>query len=242
MIKLDRAERPAYLSDDKVDELTNLFKSDKKHTVWKHKDIHSALLISSNDKCAFCESALQISSAYMEIEHFKPKDDFPDNVVEWGNLLPSCKRCNTKKGTHNVVNEPIINPFDIDPKKHLTQEGCRIYFKDHLGKTTREVLDLNDKRLVQPRFEIWNYIRSKLEEIWEDLESKNKLTKRDTNKLRGLLVSCQADKPFSSFASASFLGCPDHLAVVEKLKSSSLWDDDIDDLYQKLAALALDKR
>ena len=43
-------------------------------------------------------------------------DDYPDEVVDWDNLLPSCKRCNTTKGTHDVVTEPIINPFDIDPK------------------------------------------------------------------------------------------------------------------------------
>lgn len=242
MIKLQREPKPAYLSDAKVAELTATFKSDKKATVWKHNDIHSTLLTSSNSKCAFCESELQISATYMEIEHFKFKNDFPDDVVKWENLLPSCKRCNTKKGQHNVVVEPIVNPFDQNPKDHLTQAGCRIYFKDVVGKSTRDILDLNDDRLMRPRFEVWNYVTAKVEEIWEDLENKIRVTRHDRNKLSGLLISCQADRAFSAFASSALQECVEYLHIVEKLKINGVWDADIETLHQNSIALALDKR
>jgi hypothetical protein len=86
MIKLERKEKPEYLSNEKVAELTERFKINKKDTVWKHTDIHSALLLSSSSKCAFCEAQLQTGTAYMEIEHFKDKDTYPEHVVDWENL------------------------------------------------------------------------------------------------------------------------------------------------------------
>lgn len=242
MIKLQRGEKPDYLTDEKVAELTESFKADKSNTVWKHKDIHAALLSSSSSKCAFCESELQVSASYMEIEHFKLKDDFPDEVVSWDNLLPSCKRCNTTKGTHDVVSEPIINPFDIAPREHLTQQGCRIYSKTELGESTREVLNLNDNKLTRPRFEVWNYVVNQLEDIYMDITQKIKLTRRDRNKVAGLLTLCQSDREFSAFASTALHQSEEYLKVVDILDKNGLWDEQLEILHQNSKGLILDKR
>lgn len=242
MIKLQRGVRPTYLSDQKVQELTDIFKANKGEVVWKHKEIHNALLISSFNKCAFCETKLQISSSYMEIEHFKSKDLFPEDVVDWNNLLPSCKRCNTTKSKHNVVLKPIINPFDIDPKDHLTQQGCRIYFKTDMGESTQEALNLNDEKLTRPRFEVWDYVVTSLEEMYKDLTQKTKLTKHDRNKLCRLLTSCQADRAFSAFASTALHQTPEYSLVINALRSAGQWDDQLEDLHQNSLRLVLDKR
>lgn len=242
MIKLQRGEKPEYLTEEKVKELTELFKVDKSKTVWKHSDIHAALLRSSSSKCAFCESELQVSASYMEIEHFKLKDDFPDEVVSWGNLLPSCKRCNTTKGTHDVVSEPIINPFDIVPREHLTQQGCRIYSKTELGESTREVLNLNDNKLTRPRFEVWNYVVAELEDIHIDITQKAKLTRHDRNKVAKLLTSCQSDRAFSAFASTALHQSKEYQEIVEILDENGLLDEQLEILHQSSLELVLDKR
>lgn len=242
MIELQRGEKPKYLTDEKAEELTKRFKANNKDTVWKHKDIHNALLISSSSKCAFCESKLQVSASYMEIEHFKPKDDYPDEVVDWDNLLPSCKRCNTTKGTHDVVTEPIINPFDIDPKDHLSQAACRIYSKTALGESTRIVLNLNDTLLMRPRFEVWNYVTDKIEEIHQDISSKSKLTRHDRNKLSKLLTSCQADHEFSAFASTALHQASEYTHLIEILRDNNLWDEQMENLHLESLKLVLDKR
>ena len=98
------------MSDDVVSALTAKFIADKT-PVWKQAYIEAALLAMPYRKCAYCETLILDEAKYLEIEHFRNKDDFPTLVVDWANLLPSCKRCNLKKGTHNVeVDGMIIDP------------------------------------------------------------------------------------------------------------------------------------
>lgn len=243
MIKLQRGAKPECLTDEeKVAKLIEKFRENNKDPVWKQKDIRSALLLSSSFKCAFCESKLQVSASYMEIEHFKPKDKHPQDVVSWMNLLPSCKRCNTSKGTHDVVIEPIINPFDVDPREHLTQAGCRFYAKTQIGESTKTVLNLNDTLLTRPRYEVWDYVTDKIEEIHNDFLGKVKLTRHDRNKLSRLLTSCQSDHEFSAFASTALYESNEYLDTVKMLKDSDLWDEQMECLHQESLKLVLDKR
>ena len=242
MIKLQRGVKPAYLTVQKVSDLTAKFKADNSKVVWKQKEIHDALLTSSSSKCAFCEVQVNIGTSYMEVEHFKLKDLYPDDVVEWDNLLPSCKRCNTSKLIHDVIKVPIINPYDIDPKAHLTQSGCRIYFKTKLGEQTRDVLDLNDTSLTRPRFEVWNFVIDKVEEIYRDTLLKTKLTRHDRNKLARLLGSCQCDRPFSAFSSTALHQTKEYLEIVKILKKANQWDAQMETLHQNSLKLVLDKR
>ncbi|SPL69141.1 HNH endonuclease family protein [Acinetobacter stercoris] len=242
MIKLQRGEKPDYLTDEKVKELTERFKANNKDTVWKHPNIHNALLLSSSSKCAFCEGRLQVGASYMEIEHFKPKDKYPSEVVHWTNLLPSCKRCNTSKSTHDVVDEPIINPFDVDPTEHLAQAGCRVYAKTQLGESTKFVLNLNDMLLTRPRYEVWNYVTDKIEEIYHDFSKKTKLTRHDRNKLSKLLVSCQPDHEYSAFASTALHESNEYLSVAIMLKEHNQWDEQMEFLHNESLKLVLDKR
>ncbi|MFV5365419.1 HNH endonuclease [Acinetobacter oleivorans] len=242
MIKLHKKPKPSYLTAIKIKELTDRFKANNKDTVWKHSSIHSKLLESSSSKCAFCESPLQISATYMEIEHFKLKDKYPDEVVEWENLLPSCKRCNTSKGNHDVVSEPIINPFETDPKDHLSYAACRFYFKTELGEVTRDVLNLNDERLMRPRFEVWNFIVDSIEDIHSQIINKTNLSRHDRNKLVKLLTFCQSDQAFSAFASTALHNSPEYAEVKQILKREGLWDEDLETLHQKSIKLVIDKR
>lgn len=114
MIKLERQPKPNYLSEAAVIELTEKFKSDGS-SVWNHPQIKTPLLASSYEKCAFCECSLSDESKYMEVEHFKYKSLYKDLVVEWTNLLPTCKRCNIAKGIHDVTADLIVNPYEVDP-------------------------------------------------------------------------------------------------------------------------------
>ena len=72
MIKLQRIEKPAFLTEEKVRALTEEFNTSKK-SVWNNDHIKSALLLSSHGKCAYCECSLTSESNYMEVEHFEDK-------------------------------------------------------------------------------------------------------------------------------------------------------------------------
>ncbi|MGR0329632.1 HNH endonuclease [Bacillus cereus] len=96
MIHLPRPNCPSKLTDEVKTKLTQDFITSGS-SVWGKSYIKSALLEMSHNKCAYCECRLDEESKYMEVEHFLPKDDYPKLVVDWNNLLPSCKRCNGKK-------------------------------------------------------------------------------------------------------------------------------------------------
>jgi len=239
MIKLERAERPKYLTDDKVKELTEEFKKDNTKTVWKSKSIGDALLKSSSYKCAYCECELQKEDSYMQVEHFKDKDKYPDDVAQWENLLPSCGRCNRKKWTLDVNLIPIVNPYVDDPKLHLKQQAFRLYGEDSKGKHTVEKLYLNDDtRVVYPRFLASNEINKQL----TDLTSKHLDLDQLRNGLTRLLQSCQANQPYSAFTAHTLHSNHDYEYLKSLLITNDLWDADLAELHNKSFSLQLEPR
>ncbi len=238
MIKLQRGEKPAYLTDDKVKELTEKFNANTSKVVWKHDDIHNALINSSASKCAYCECELQIEDSYMQIEHFKDKGSYPDNVVDWENLLPSCARCNRKKWTLDVEKFPIVNPYVDEPKEHLHLEAFALYGKGEKGDNTVKKLDLNDEKILLPRFKLCDEIRRKLSNIKILLIDIDEAR----NNLVNLLQSCQCDKAYSAYVSTTLHRNMDYEEIKLKLKEAGLWDVELERLHQNSLNLVLDRR
>lgn len=63
--------------------------------------------------CMFCDH-----NEPTDVEHFRPKTEFPGDTFSWANMLWICATCNRLKGSkfppHNCVGEPMINPV-VDP-------------------------------------------------------------------------------------------------------------------------------
>lgn len=245
MIKLTRASKPVYLTDAKVVELTEKFKSSTK-TVWNNDNIKTALLDSSFNKCAYCECPLTKESNYMEVEHFEDKKHKPDKVVVWDNLLPSCKKCNGSKGTHDVVSEPIINPYIDNPKDHLALRLYRIRGKTSKGRTTIEVTNLNhSSRLVFSRYEIGEKLCELLDIAFERLENyEAKSDTRSRNRLikvvEGLLIECQPSASYAATTATNLLTDSKFIDLVGILKAINLWNTELDELLNKASTLVLD--
>lgn len=245
MIKLQRAKRPEYLTPSKVQELTDEFKS-KKISVWNKEQIKNPLLESSYRKCAYCECTLVTESNYMEVEHFEDKYRNPDKVVEWENLLPSCKKCNSKKGGHDVNKEPIINPYNDEPKDHLFFKLYRLQAKDNKGRNTIEVVDLNNsERSVLPRFQIGEKIHELVytakERFFLYIEDKNT---KNRNRLEGiieqLLIEAQPQALYSATAATVLLNNNDFKDLVELMKKENIWSDSLESMYKCSEAINLD--
>lgn len=240
MIKLERAAQPVELTEEKISELTTKFKAEGT-SVWNVNFIKKPLLGSSHGKCAYCETLLDEESKYMEVEHFRDKKDFPDSVVSWSNLLPSCKRCNGQKSSHNVeVDGMIVNPYEADPKDHIYLKNFRIRHRDDIGKRTVEVVYLNEsERMVQVRFLIGEGISNALDTVKERVESfldgQNGVAQR--NKILGgvknLLLECQPSAQYSSVSSTILLSDPDYAWVKAQLNQIGLWEE-----FQELEEIA----
>lgn len=245
MIKINKSPRPNELTDQLVIQLTEEYKKSGK-SVWKKTFIEDALLKSSHSKCAYCECKLNIESKYMEVEHYHDKGSFPDQVVAWDNLLPSCKRCNGKKQSHNTVKDPIVNPATMDPREHLTMKYYRLHGKTIVGKETIEVLMLNDTRkVVQPRFDISQLVHEKIEALCE--KCKSYASGEKTTRLRNRIVQTTKNileeaSPQAEYAAsvATDIMCDSNFAeIVDILKSEGLWDQELDDLFRVASTLSL---
>lgn len=234
MIRLYRPNCPQQLTDTVKNELTQEFINTGKN-VWAKTYIKSALLAMSHNKCAYCECKLDEESKYMEVEHFLPKDDYPNQVVDWNNLLPSCKRCNTKKRKHDSNIEPIINPANDTPSEHLAMYNYWIKGTDEKGKTTVSVLHLNQiDRLVQVRMQIGTQVIQTIESLLERAESfiegTNTNAKNRSFLVNGtiqLLKEAQPNSEYSATVASILFTNSDFFKLKEIMTNCNLWDQEL---------------
>lgn len=244
MIKLEREAEPqvmvinkAQWQKDLQDAITlhGSYKNipDKEKTkltsFYRNDAVRDGLVKSSLGKCAFCE-CIPSEGGNIEIEHFKPKSEYPEFTFEWDNFLPSCRKCNGSKGSHDTVAEPIINPYDIDPKNvfHFVDIEIKASNTDikQVAEKTIEVCGLNSLRLWKPRAEILLSLRiftKAIEEAIEELADADTDRKKEIriNKLREAIDTIEMltdpSEKYSSF-------CSDFLARSESyLKAKNLF-------------------
>ncbi|MGR2997912.1 MULTISPECIES: HNH endonuclease [Vibrio] len=246
MIKLQKPPKPEELTEAVVLNLTNEFKRTG-NSVWSKDYIKQPLLAMSSDKCAFCETKITEESKYLEVEHFHHKDLYKDEVVEWDNLLPSCKKCNATKGDHDTKVEPIINPCVQDPREHLKIWQYRIKGKTSLGKMTVSVLNLNEPdRLVLKRFQIGNALQDKLEEYHElvddvvsGIQTSTLRKNRIKNGVRDILSNGLKDKEYAATYSTVLITEPEFMSLKSKMNSCHLWTQEHSRLETELSNYAL---
>jgi uncharacterized protein (TIGR02646 family) len=247
MIKLNRCVKPVELTPSVQKQLTDEFKATGK-SVWNQDYIKKSLSSYSNDKCCYCEADISEESKYMEVEHFHHKDLYKDEVLEWENLLPSCKRCNGTKNDHDTKLEPIIKPTDDNPKNHLKFWRYRFKGIDELGKTTVSVLNLNDQdRLVKKRFEIGNAIQERLEELIEladdfinGVQTSTRRKNRIINSTKKLMQEGLPDTIYACTSATIILTDPEYDILKSKLQRLSFWDKKLENLEIELNKIALD--
>lgn len=230
MIRLNYSKAPSELTDEVVIKLTARYMQTK-DPVWNKDYIKNSLSDSSHHKCAYCETKLDEEAQYLEVEHFRCKRDFPELVVQWENLLPSCKRCNGRKRDYNVERDgEIINPYKIQPSDHVYLKDYRLKWKDDIGKKTITAVYLNDTdRLIIVRTKVGSAILNaveKLRELAEEYIAGPKDFQRIVRITRGveeLLLQAQPQSEFSAVAATVLLDDADYKWIVEWLKSEGLW-------------------
>ena len=246
MIKLDRTPKPVELTEELQVALTDEFKSTGK-SVWNIEFIKKGLLGFSNNKCCYCEANINEESKYLEVEHFHHKDTYKDEVLEWENLLPSCKKCNGTKNDHDTKLEPIIDPSKIDPKNHIKYWRYRIKGSDDFGKLTVSVLKLNDQdRLVKKRFEIGNAIQEKLEQLNEltddyisGVQTSTRRKNRIVNGTKDLMREGLPTAIYSATSATVILTDTEFETLKNKLTSLGFWDAELTQLEIDLNKTAL---
>ena len=246
MIKLSLIAKPVELTEEVETQLVEEFKRSGK-AVWKKPYIEQALLKMTHNKCAYSEQLLNQESAYMEIDHFRYKDQYKDEVVRWGNLLPSCKKCNTTKGNHDVVADPIVNPLVDNPKDYLFVECFRYYSRNHneKGQSTIDVLALNDRdHFVNPRSTIAFSIADNIETLFGKLklDDTEKKSRNTISKIKTKLEECCPEHEYSAVISTYILFEYETYQDMEKyLIQNHLWDDEFEAIKINMMSVAMPK-
>lgn len=87
-------------------------------SIYRHINVIDRLTELYYDKCYICEC--DVSNAF-EVEHYKPKKEFPELGYTWGNLHKSCRPCNLAKEANNyklkdstgkVIDILLLDPSD----------------------------------------------------------------------------------------------------------------------------------
>ncbi|CUA93783.1 HNH endonuclease [Comamonas thiooxydans] len=230
MIKLSRDNKPAVLINNENSWTTSLIEAvtvfggyskipaeqkEKLLIHYRHQEIKSVLFKSSLEKCAFCETKPG-ESGNIEVEHFAPKSIYPALAFNWENFLPACRKCNDRKGGHDTVSYPIINPYDSDPEDIFHYTDIKIAVNNihkEIGERTISVCGLNSVRLMRPRADILVSLHSfseSLEEAIKDYEDAETDIKKQNKKRKireALEIMESMTKPSETFSGF----CKDYL-------------------------------
>ena len=99
MHSVERSSEPEFF-DELREEYIHWDELDGSH----RQRIRDALVQDFGTICAYCERPCQGATVTHErhgeetIDHFRPRNRFPDLWLEWLNLVYSCRRCNQAKG------------------------------------------------------------------------------------------------------------------------------------------------
>ncbi|MEG8019894.1 HNH endonuclease [Sphingomonas aerolata] len=245
MIKLFRSQPPTSLDKASVATLTAEYIATG-NSVWNRQSIKKFLLKYSNNKCAYCEENISTTSNYMEVEHFLPKVPYSHLVVEWNNLLPSCKRCNASKGTYDpAVHGVIINPADTYPQRHLYFSNLTLRYRDDVGERMIRACNLNSTdRLFLVRSELHAAMHHSLERTRSDMKAflagdtsfeKEQMIVRS---VASMLKSAGHERPYAAFLATSLLSDPTYLWLRGELEKTGLWNK-LDYLEQSAKSVEL---
>ena len=244
MIHIDRLPRPSQLTDEIVRRLTKKYKDDKT-PVWNKPYIKDTLLEMTHYKCCYCEAPLDERSGYMEVEHFHPKSIYPDEVVEWDNLLPVCSTCNRHKSRYDTRKSDFVNPSLVNPKDYFMTRNYRYEPKNNVGKITRDVLDLNSiDKLVIKRVKVGNELLEKMRKLSESVndhrEKQDKLIV-DISELEDLLGLVQSDKNYSAIIASVLIHDENYQDVKKTLENGGYWNTELISLEAKAKDIAFDE-
>jgi len=122
MIKIDRGAAPVWLIVNRESATAAYIAAPvgAKTSPWRATDIVEALKRDAAGKCMYCEGLIDDVS-YAAVEHIRPKDSFPEQVLDWENLGLVCPRCNTNKSNYWSDREEhrLLNPYEDSPSDHL---------------------------------------------------------------------------------------------------------------------------
>ena len=200
-----------------------------------------ALLDMSHDKCAYCECMLGMESKDATIDHFLPKVNHKELVVEWENMFPACLRCNRKKNDHE---DKIVNPCYDTPSDFIALDKTNPFRLKGIddakvGKNTILSIGLNDiERVMKVRMVEWEDIHERLEELCEELQDHG-YQKKYKFQLEKLMEKCTAINSYAAVKATNMLRDKAYADIKSKFIEDGVWTSKFQELEKELTDIAL---
>lgn len=210
MIKLTKGPAPDWLHENRTEMTQKYLSAPKgsKPSVWNRNDLKSALDRESWGKCMYCE-VISADGAYPAIEHIRPREEFPDLVLQWENLGWACTRCNTNKSSYwsDHKDLQLLNPYVDEPDDHIEHAGPLVVGRldSQRGQNTVRRLKLNREVLFTEKAKRLQDMDARLQ-AWSNEPDGEKRSVREDD-IRDLLT-CEAEYSASLRAFALLRGFP----------------------------------
>lgn len=110
--------------------------------------------------CAYCCKSIDSDSSLTE--HIKPRDGFPNNTLDYDNMIASCREydtCSSSKG--NEYSSLFVSPLEDDVESHFAfaPDGTLICLSER-AEFTCKLLNLNSYRLKKARAATLQFCKS----------------------------------------------------------------------------------
>jgi hypothetical protein len=232
MIRLSLPNKPTKLTATKEQALTQQYLSDGS-AVWGKPWLKGPLFGMTHNKCAYCELLMRKKDARERtIDHYYPRKHHPNLVVFWGNLLPSCKSCNSGKQDYDPSDGNFVHPINDNPQDHLTVNGTFFCGITPQGEHFIKLLKINDNvDRVLAREHVYKEILKAIREC-ETYLRKAKLTGDSiyiTNLWHCVDALLEASLPSSGFAAMIATTVLNHSVfkrAVQHLKKVDRWSEE----------------
>lgn len=153
------------------------------------------LRLEFEQKCIYCcrpDSVHPSDHKTYAVEHYWPKEHFPEKKCDYDNLFYACAMCNSYKDDYWPQNEdePFFpNPCDHTMGDHVLFDNCVVVAFSAPGAFMQETLQLNDEALVMwRRSHTWT-VRSLETEVAQLKALKKRLKKMATKSTATVDVS-----------------------------------------------------
>lgn len=134
---------------------------------WRHDDIRTALASDASGKCMYCESKVA-DVGFPNVEHIRPKSQFPAEAHLWSNLGFACIVCNVAKLDYWSAGAEVVDPYRENPDEFLVFHGDFVtaVTGSVRGRISRNKLDLQRAPLIASRLSRLEAVLKAVEE-WQ---------------------------------------------------------------------------
>lgn len=140
-------------------------------------------------QCVYCRmpDGMRGSDSF-GVDHYRPKEKFPELAVAYENLFYACSACNSRKGDYWPSAEEstrgvfVPNPCDHKMGAHARYRIARVEGRSVAGKWLIELMQLNDERVVGYRSVMLTTIKA-LESRLVEIETNQRQVRRTMESL-----------------------------------------------------------